>query len=276
MMGRTRRGPGLGDRHRKKEAHVAATSTRTDQSNADPEAVERELRIQLAAAYRLADKFGMSELIATHISLRVPGPTPTFLFNRSGLLFDEVTASNLVRIDLHGTPVNGEKNVPLNRAGVNIHGAILEARPDVNCVLHTHNVYSIAVASTEAGLLPLSQAAMRFTGQVAYHDYGRAATDQTERSRLQEDLGDKWVMLLRNHGILTTGTTVGDAFVAAFYLEKACQAQAFAQAMGQPLVLPEAGAVDDAAQGPARGVGENRAWLALLRRLDREDPSYKD
>jgi len=250
---------------------VAATSTRTDQPNADPD-MERELRVQLAAAYRLAEKFGMSELTATHISLRVPGPTPTFLFNQNGLLFDEITASNLVRIDLYGTPVNGDKVVSLNRAGVNIHGAILEARPDVNCVLHTHNVYSIAVASTEAGLLPLSQSAMRFTGQVAYHDYGRAATDQTERSRLQEDLGDKWVMLLRNHGILTTGKTVGDAFISAFHLEKACQAQAFAQAMGQPLVLPVEQTAADAT-APGRG---GAAWQALLRRLDREDPSYRD
>jgi ribulose-5-phosphate 4-epimerase/fuculose-1-phosphate aldolase len=258
---------------------MAATDARAaEQSSApDPEAVERELRIQLAAAYRLAEKFGMSELTATHISLRVPGPTPTFLFNQNGLLFDEITASNLVRIDLHGNPVGENKKVSLNRAGVAIHGAVLEARPDVNCVLHTHNAYSIAVASTKDGLLPLSQSAMRFTGQLAYHDYGRAATDATERSRLQEDLGDKWVMLLRNHGILTTGQTVGEAFIAAYHLEKACQVQAFAQAMGQPLVFPEQDAVSDAAtNAPGRGGGENAAWVALLRRLDRQDPSYKD
>ncbi len=256
---------------------MAAQSMTTDQANADPEAVERELRIQLAAAYRLAEQFGMSEITATHISLRVPGPTPTFLFNQNDLLFDEITASNLVRIDLYGKPVGGQQNVALNRAGVNIHGAILEARPDVNCVLHTHNVYAIAVASTEGGLLPLSQSAMRFMGQIAYHDYGRAATDATERSRLQEDLGDKWVMLLRNHGIITTGKTVGEAFLAAYHLEKACQVQALAQAMGRPLVLPEPGAVEDATMAPAgRGGGEDRAWKALLRRLDREDPSYRD
>ncbi len=248
-------------------------ATTTDQTSSDPEAIERELRVQLAAAYRLAEKFGMSEITSTHISLRVPGPTPTFLFNQNGLLFDEITASNLVRIDLHGNPVDGRKDVSLNRAGISIHGAILEARPDINCVLHTHNVYAIAVASTEGGLLPLSQSALRFTGKVAYHDYGRAATDTTERSRLQEDLGDKWYMLLRNHGIITTGATVGDAFISAFHLEKACQVQAFAQAMGQPLVFPEQGAVDDAAQNPA---ATGRAWQALVRRLDREDPSYKD
>jgi ribulose-5-phosphate 4-epimerase/fuculose-1-phosphate aldolase len=254
---------------------AAPTSNPSDQAS-DPAAVERELRIQLAAAYRLAEKFGMSELTATHISVRVPGPTPTFLFNQNGLLFDEITASNLVRIDLYGNPVGEDKNVPLSRAGINIHGAVLEARPDVNCALHTHNVYAIAVASTEGGLLPLSQSSMRFSGQVAYHDYGRAATDTTERSRLQEDLGDKWVMLMRNHGLLTTGSTVGDAFIAAFHLEKACRIQAFAQAMGQPLVFPDDDAVGDATMSPARGGGENRTWQALLRRLDREDPSYKE
>jgi ribulose-5-phosphate 4-epimerase/fuculose-1-phosphate aldolase len=268
----------MGATHHRWRCTVAATDARAaDQSSgSDPEAIERELRIQLAAAYRLAEKFGMSELTATHISLRVPGPTPTFLFNQSGLLFDEITASNLVRIDLYGNPVDGNKNVSLNRAGVNIHGAILEVRPDVNCVLHTHNAYAIAVASTEGGLQPLSQSAMRFTGRIAYHDYGRAATDATERSRLQEDLGDKWVMLLRNHGTLTTGQTVGDAFIAAYHLEKACQVQAFAQAMGQPLVFPEEGAVGDAAAAQTGGGAENRAWMALLRRLDREAPSYKD
>jgi ribulose-5-phosphate 4-epimerase/fuculose-1-phosphate aldolase len=255
---------------------VATTDARAaDQSGASDDVIERDLRIQLAAAYRLAEKFGMSELTSTHISLRVPGPTPTFLFNQNGMLFDEITASNLVRIDLHGNPVGENKKVALNRAGINIHGAVLEARPDVSCVLHTHNVYSIAVASTENGLLPLSQAAMRFTGRLAYHDYGRAGTDDTERSRLQEDLGDNEVMLLRNHGILTTGKTVGEAFVSAFYLEKACQVQAFAQAMGQPLVFPEQGAIDDAAGGPGPA-GSERTWQALLRRLDREDPSYKD
>lgn len=245
-------------------------------SAANPEELERELRIQLAAAYRLAEKFGMSELTSTHISLRVPGPTPTFLFNRNDLLFDEITASNLVRIDLYGRPVGGDPNVPVNRAGVNIHGAILEARPDVNCVVHTHNVYAIAVASTEGGLLPLSQSAMRFTGRVAYHDYGRAATDATERTRLQEDLGDRWVMLLRNHGILTTGRTAAEALVAAYHLEKACQIQVLAQAMGRPLLLPDPAAIEDAAAGAVRPDAESRTWQALLRRLDREDPSYRD
>jgi ribulose-5-phosphate 4-epimerase/fuculose-1-phosphate aldolase len=256
---------------------VAATNVRsTDQTSAsDSEAVERELRIQLAAAYRLADKFGMSELIATHISLRVPGPTPTYLFNQHGLLFNEITASNLIKVDLYGNPVQ-EGAGPLSRAGTAIHGAILEARPDVNCVFHTHTVCSIAVASSECGLLPLSQSAMRFSGHIAYHDYGRAATDSTERSKLQEDLGDKWVMMMRNHGILTTGKTCGEAFMSAFHMEKACQVQVLAQSTGQPLLFPVEEAVDDAAATPGGTGVENRAWQALLRQLDREDPSYKD
>src|SRR5687768_13980451 len=182
---------------------VAATNVQaSDQANAtDPESVERELRVQLAAAYRLADKFGMSELIATHITLRVPGPTPAYLINKHGLLFNEITASNLVKVDLYGKPVVDGQG-PVSPAGTAIHGSILAARPDINCVFHTHTVYSIAVSSMECGLLPLSQSAMRFHGKIAYHDYGRAATDPTECSKLQEDMGDKGVMLMRNHGIL--------------------------------------------------------------------------
>jgi ribulose-5-phosphate 4-epimerase/fuculose-1-phosphate aldolase len=235
-------------------------------------AEERELRIQLAAGYRLADKFGMSEIINTHISLRVPGPTPTYLLNPHGMLFNEITASSLVKVDYAGNIVD-ESDWPVNRAGVAIHGTILEARPDINCVFHTHMPYTTAVSSLECGLLPMSQAALRFDGLLAYHDYGRAATDPIECSRLAEDFGDKWVMLLRNHGGITTGKAVGDALVAAFYLEKACQFQVLAQSTGQPIVLPSE---------EARGTGENfprneeRAWAALVRQLDREDPSYKD
>jgi ribulose-5-phosphate 4-epimerase/fuculose-1-phosphate aldolase len=249
---------------------MAQTVTRTEGS--DLAAVERELRIQLAAGYRLADKYGMSELTLTHISLRVPGPTPTYLINPNGMLFNQIRASDLVKVDLAGKIVS-ETEWTVNRAGVAIHGTVQEARPDANCVFHTHTPYATAVSSLECGLLPMSQAAMRFYGGLAYHDYGRAATDPAECSALAEDLGDKWFMLLRNHGGLTLGKTVGQAFVAAFYLERACQFQVLAQSTGQPLVL--------ISEEPGRGSRipsdqEELSWPSLLHQLDREDPSYRE
>ena len=238
----------------------------------DPAALERELRIELAAAYRLADKFDMSEIINTHISLRVPGTTATFLLNPHGMLFSEITASSLVKVDLQGNVV-GESQYPVNRAGVAIHSAIQEARPDINCVFHTHTPYCTAVSSLECGLLPMSQAALQFYGQLAYHDYGRAASDPAERAALQHDIGDSWYMLMRNHGALTLGKTVGQAFMAAYYLEKACQFQVLAQSTGQPLIMtPE----DTRERSDPSHRGEERAWPGLLRLLDREDPSYRD
>ena len=235
-------------------------------------AEERELRIQLAAAYRLADKYGMAELIYTHISLRLPGPTPAYLLNPHGVLFNQITASSLVKLDFAGKVV-GPNEWPVNRAGVAIHGAILAARPDVNCVFHTHSPYTTAVSALQCGLLPMSQAALRFQGQTAYHDYGRAATDPAEGARLVQDLGDKPVMLLRNHGGITTGKTLCEGFIAAFYLEKACQFQILAQSAGVPLTMP---ADDIVAASGGRPSGDERAWASLLRELDREDPSYRD
>ena len=233
---------------------------------------ERELRIQLAAAYRLADKYGMSELIYTHISLRVPGPTPTYLLNPHGMLFHEITASSLVKIDFAGN-VAGPSEWPVNRAGVAIHGSILSARPDVNCVFHTHTPYTTAVAALECGLLPMSQAALRFQGMIAYHAYGRAASDPAECARLVKDMADKSIMTLRNHGGITTGKTVCEAFVASFYLEKACQFQLLAQSAGVPLTMP---ADEIIAASGGRPAGDERAWPSLLRLLDRDDPSYRD
>jgi len=189
---------------------ITTEQRRTGQISAE----ERELRIQLAAGYRLADRYGMSELIYTHISLRVPGPTPTYLLNPHGLLFNQITASSLVKVDFGGNLV-GPSEWPVNRAGVAIHGAILSARPDINCVFHTHVPYTTAVSALECGLLPMSQAALRFQGLTAYHDYGRAATDPAECARLVKDLGDKSIMLLPNHGGITTGKTVCEAFIAS-------------------------------------------------------------
>ncbi len=246
---------------------MAETAIRTSPAGPPPPAAdEREARVQLAAAYRLAQKFGMAEIISTHISMRVPRAPVTFLLKPDDLLFDEVRASNLVRLDLAGNPVDSGNAVP-SRVGAAIHGAILEARPDVNCVFHTHTPYATAVSTLECGLLPMSQAALRFYDDLAYHDYGRAGEDALERSRLGEDIGDKAVMLLRNHGVLATGKTAAEAFNKAFYLELACQFQVLAQSTGQKIMLP---------QHPSRTTAPMRAWPALLRMLDREDPSYKD
>ena len=247
---------------------ITTDHRRTDQISAE----ERELRIDLAAAYRLADKYGMSELIYTHISLRVPGPTPTNLLNPHGMLFNQITASSLVKVDFARNLV-GPTEWPVNRAGVAIHGAILSVRPDVNCVFHTHMPYTTAVSALQCGLLPISQPALRFQGQTAYHDYGRAATDPAECARLTRDLGDKSVMLLRNHGGITTGKTVCEAFISSLYLEKACQFQILAQSAGVPLAMP---ADEIIAASGGRPAGDERAWPSLLRMLDREDPSYRD
>lgn len=250
---------------------MVATATDQRQTN-QVSAEERELRIQLAAAYRLADKYGMSELIYTHISLRVPGPTPSYLLNPHGMLFNQITASSLVKIDFEGKPV-GPNEWPVNRAGVAIHGAILAARPDINCIFHTHMPYTTAVSSLQCGLLPMSQPALRFQGQTAYHDYGRAATDPSEGARLVQDLADKSVLLLRNHGGITTGKTLCEAFISSFYLEKACQFQILAQSAGMPLTMP---ADEVIAASGRRPPGDELAWASLLRELDREDSSYRE
>jgi ribulose-5-phosphate 4-epimerase/fuculose-1-phosphate aldolase len=247
---------------------IATDQQRTSEISAE----ERELRIQLAAAYRLADKYGMSELIYTHISLRVPGHKPAYLLNPYGMLFNQITASSLVKVDFAGN-LMVPTEWPVNRAGVAIHGAILAARPDINCVFHTHTPYTTAVSALECGLLPMSQAALRFQGQIAYHDYGRAAADPAECARLARDMGEKSVMILRNHGGITTGTTVCEAFIASFYLEKACQFQILAQSAGVPLAMPGDEIIAASGNRPA---GDERAWPSLLRLLDREDPSYRE
>src|ERR1044071_2614336 len=242
------------------------SATATDQlRTGDISEQERELRIHLAAAYRLADKYGMSELIYTHISLRVPGPKPTYLLNPHGMLFHQITASSLVKLDFEGK-IAGPTEWPVNRAGVAIHGAILAARPDVNCVFHTHMPYTTAVSALECGLLPMSQAALRFQGQTAYHDYGRAASDAAEGARLVKDLGDKSTMILRNHGGITTGKSVCEAFTASFYLEKACQFQILAQSAGVPLTMP---ADEIIAASGRRSNGDEPGWPRPLRALAR-------
>jgi ribulose-5-phosphate 4-epimerase/fuculose-1-phosphate aldolase len=237
---------------------------------------EQAARIELAACYRLIAQFRMTDLIYTHISSRVPG-TEHFLLNPYGLLFEEVCASNLVRIDLDGEIIE-DTPYKVNPAGFTIHSAIHAARPDVTCVLHTHTRAGIAISCLREGLLPLSQIAMQFYNRVAYHDYEGIALDLDERERVARDLGRRRAMILRNHGLLTAGRSVAEAFSLMFYLERACEIQIAALSTGRELVLPGPEVCEKVARQcdlddePAG----TREWRALLRQLDRTDPSYRD
>ncbi|WP_135467210.1 class II aldolase/adducin family protein [Crenalkalicoccus roseus] len=246
----------------------------------DPSRVpeEREIREDLAAAYRLLALFGMTDLVFTHLSARLPGPGHRFLVNPYGLLFEEVTASSLVVVDAAGAPAQPTA-WPVNPAGFVIHSAVHLGRADAMCVMHTHTLAGMAVAAQEGGLLPLNQISMEFEGRVAWHDYeGIAADDNlSERERLVRDLGDRPCMVLRHHGLLTVGGSVAEAFYWMYYLEQACRIQLAAQASGAPLALPSRATVEraraqfDAEEGPRGWL----PWQALRRKLDREQPDYR-
>lgn len=236
---------------------------------------EWQVRVDLAACYRLAAREGWDDLIYTHISARVPGPEHHFLINPFGMSFDEITASSLVKIDLDGVVV-GDSPYGVNKAGFVIHSAVHEAR-GVGCVMHTHTESGMAVSMMKGGLLPVSQHAMMFHDRLAYHDYEGLALEADEKERLVADLGNHGSMILRNHGFLTTGASVAEAFVRMFYLEKAAAAQLRAQASGDEIVVPPAEVCEKTArqfEGDSMPCG-SREWPAMLRRLDREDPSYK-
>jgi ribulose-5-phosphate 4-epimerase/fuculose-1-phosphate aldolase len=237
---------------------------------------EWAVRVQLAACYRLVALHGWTDLVYTHISARVPGPEEHFLLNPFGSAFDEVTASSLVRIDLDGNIVDGS-NARIHRAGFVIHSAVHGARQDAACVIHTHSVSGIAISMLKDGLQPLSQHAQLFYDRIAYHDYEGLALDLDERQRLVKDLGDKPAMILRNHGLLVAGTSVPEALSILHHLEKAAQTQLLAMATGAELTRPpEAVSLKTAAQGfgsKDAPFGEVE-WPAMLRRLDRMDPSY--
>ncbi len=239
-------------------------------------AEEWQRRVELAACYRLIARFGLTDLVYTHISARVPGRQDQFLINGYGLLFEEITASSLVKIDLDGNAIE-QTEYEVNPAGFTIHSAVHQVRHDAECVVHTHTVAGMAVAAQKEGLLPLNQMSMEFYDRLAYHDYEGISLDLDERVRLQRDLGDKPCMLLRNHGLLTLGHTVPAAFSLMYYLNKACELQVAALAGNRELVIPPPEVCTHAAQqfnveGPDAG---KREWTALLRRLDREEPDYK-
>lgn len=236
---------------------------------------ERKTRIDLAACYRLAQRQGWDELIYNHISARVPGPDHHFLLNPFGLSFEEVTASNLVKVDGDGNII-GDSPYPINTAGFTIHSAIHAARPEVGCVIHLHTEAGMALSMLECGLLPLSQTAMFFKDRIGYHDYEGLALNLEERERLVRDLGQKPIMILRNHGNLVAADTIGQAYIMMFLLEKAARAQLRAMACNSKLNTASDAAAQLTASIVAKGFGGAEiAWQAMVRRLDREDGSYK-
>jgi ribulose-5-phosphate 4-epimerase/fuculose-1-phosphate aldolase len=253
---------------------TAKTSTVREQVSE----TEWQTRVDLAAAYRLVALYGWDDLIFTHISARVPGAEHHFLLNPYGMMFEEVTASSLVKIDLVGNKVMETPHF-INPAGFTIHSAVHAAREDALCVMHLHTVYGIAVSAQKDGLLPLSQQAMLALTSLAYHDYEGLALNEDEKPRLVADLGNKQHLILRNHGLLTVGSTAAEAFLAMFLLERACKIQILAQAGARELVrIPDPIVRLVEAQVKAVTVGQGAAltWPGLLRKLDRIDPSYRD
>jgi ribulose-5-phosphate 4-epimerase/fuculose-1-phosphate aldolase len=247
--------------------------------------VEWDLRVQLAAAYRMVDLMGWSELIWTHTTVRVPGSEHHFLINPYGLRFDEVCASNLVKVDMDGNII-GDQSQEINPAGFVIHSAIHMVRPDVGCIMHTHTVAGMAVAALQCGLLPIGMYALGYYNRVAYHDFEGPSLDLEERARLAANLGDKNVLILRSHGLLTCGQTVAQAFVRMYRLERACQVQLAAASTGSALIVPpgkvcelSAELSDDflVAEGD-KGYSRkpNPEFAALMRLLDKRDPSYRE
>src|SRR6187551_653506 len=235
---------------------------------------EWAIRVDLAAAYRLVAHFGWDDLIFTHLSARIPGPEHHFLLNPYQLMFEEVTASSLVKVDVHGNPVEPSPFIT-NPAGFTIHSAVHMAREDAHAVMHLHTPAGQAVSAHEEGLLPLTQTAMLVRGDLAFHDYEGVAVDLDERERIVADLGDKGAMLLRNHGTLAVGETVGEAFIRIYFLERACQAQILALSAGNNLNNPPQGSPEVTAQQGKTGLklaAGALAWPALLRKAHRLDP----
>jgi ribulose-5-phosphate 4-epimerase/fuculose-1-phosphate aldolase len=241
---------------------------------------EWKLRVNLAACYRLVAMYGWSDLIFTHISAKLPesvsGKDHHFLINPYGLMFDEITASSLLKIDLQGKQIN-ESTFYVNHAGFVIHSTIHEARHDAVCVLHTHSRAGVAVSAQKEGLLPISQQSSLLLSSLAYHDYEGLAVHDDERDRLKADLGNNKYMILRNHGLLTVGCSVPDAFLAMYFLETSCQIQVSAQAGGTLSPVPQKvleGVTTAVRVQQSKGSAADLAWPALLRRLDRLNPGY--
>lgn len=239
---------------------------------------EWQLRVDLAACYRIVAMYGWDDLVFTHISARVPGPDEHFLINAYGMLFEEMTASSLVKVDLDGEKVL-ESPYPVNPAGFVIHSAIHAARHDVGCVLHTHTKAGVAVSTQPNGLQPISQTSLLPYATLAYHDYEGIALNDDEKPRLVADLGDRNCLMLRNHGLLTTGPTIADAFLLMYTFETACQIQIMAQGSGAELTKvpqPIVDGIEAQVENALRGLGGQLVWPGLLRKLDRRDSSFRD
>ena len=235
-------------------------------------------RVDLAAAYRLMDFYGMTELSANHISTRVPGEDRAFLINPYGMLYDQMHASCFIKLDLDGNILFNPTELGINKAGFVIHGAIHGARHDVDCVIHTHTVAGMAVSAMKCGLLPIAQTSMRFV-QIGYHDYEGVAIDTDEQARLVRDLGDHAGMILRNHGLLVVGGSISEAFYNIFKLERACQVQVAALSCNVELQLPPDDVVNESYRlylPTTRRPFGVLEWPALLRKLDKIDASYRD
>lgn len=261
--------------------------------------VEWATRVDLAACYRLVALYGMTDLIYNHISARIPGRHDHYLINPYGMLYDEITASSLVKIDVEGqTLLQPDHGYNVNVAGFYLHAPIHKSRPEVQCILHTHSRAGTAVSALAEGLMPLSQTAMRFHGQIAYHDFEGPAINGEECDRILADLGDKNAMVLRNHGLLVCGASIQQAFNRVYWLEQACRIQVDVLASGRALHMPTAQAIDNtvtcfagteitllnesvtnpvmAESARQAGAGYGRLeWPALLRRLDRLNPGYE-
>ncbi|MDT7523920.1 class II aldolase/adducin family protein [Rhodoferax sp. TBRC 17198] len=241
-------------------------------------AQEWQLRQDLAACYRLVAHYGWSDLVFTHISARIPGPDHHFLINPYGLMFDEITASSLVKVDQHCNKLN-DSPYSVNPAGFVIHSAIHEAREDAGCVLHTHTRAGVAVSAQKDGVLPLSQQSTFVLASLAYHDYEGVAFRPDEKPRLQADLGQANFMVLRNHGLLVVGKTIADAFLSMYTFEATCQIQLAAQSGGGALTHVDPRIVSGVAESmrvQTGGLGGAFVWPALLRKLQRIDPGYLD
>jgi ribulose-5-phosphate 4-epimerase/fuculose-1-phosphate aldolase len=273
---------------------VTRTTTVPAAKLPEMDAQEHATRVDLAACYRLIDRYGMSDMVYNHITARIPGQENEYLINAYGYRYDEITASNLYKIDIDGNVLaRPDTHYGITPAGYIIHSAVHSARPDAGCVIHTHARASMAVSMLECGFLPLSQHAMRFYGNVSYHDYEGPAADLAEREKLIANLGDNQVMFLRNHGLLVVAPSIPEAFNMIYWVEMACKAQLDAMATGANLVVPPEEArvltadllqpkepgkklsldlYDEEVRRPY-GVME---WEAMLRLLDRDSPDFRD
>lgn len=239
---------------------------------------EWQVRTDLAACYRAIALYGWDDLVFTHVSARVPGAEDHFLINAYGLMFEEITASSLVKVDLNGDKVI-ESPFDINPAGFVIHSAVHEARHDAGCVLHTHTKAGIAVSAQAEGLLPISQVSLFPYATLGYHSYEGVALNDDEKPRLVADLGNNNALILRNHGLLTTGATIADAFLMMYVLETACQIQVMAQSSGGELIrvpTPIVQGIRAQAEQVTKGLGGVLIWPGLLRKLDRRDASFRD